>query len=331
MGKLLFWGLIGSAFFSSSFVLYELMSVQGGHWFWSASLRCLFMFLLLTVMIVIQQKFNLKKLKQLFQLFWQYWQFWCITGGIGLGTYGLLAFSADYVAGWVVASTYLFTVVASLFVLSFFGQSFNKKVIVFSVMVFVGVVLANVGEGLRQQTSTISSVSWQQMLIFGALPAFVGSFCFPIGNQLIWQAGQNKNSQKSTTLKDRLLSSLPHINSSLLSNPLHKVWLMSLGSLPMWLILTLFIHPPTPSFAQIQISFLVALLAGVLGTSAFLYARSLAKQPQEIAGVDATQGSEIIFALVGGMLLLNTSMPTPISIVGIILVIMGLVLFAKHS
>ena len=52
---------------------------------------------------------------------------------------------------------------------------------------------------------------------------------------------------------------------------------------------------------------------------------SLAKQPQQLAAVDATQGSEIIFALLGGMLLLHTPMPSGLSFVGL-LVIIGLVL-----
>lgn len=322
MGKLLFWGMVGSAFFSTSFILYELMSVQGGHWFWSASLRCVFMFLLLTVCIFIYHKANITKLVQLFRLFFQYWQFWCITGSIGFGTYGLLAFSADYAVGWVIASTYLFTVIASLFVLRLFGQTFHKKVIVFSIMVFVGVVLANMGEGLRQTTL---NNHWHTMLLFGALPAFLASFCFPIGNQLIWQAGQ---AQKSD---NHFLKYLPHITSPLLQNPLHKVWLMSIGSLPMWLVLTFLIQPPSPSFSQVSIAFLTALFAGVIGTSVFLYARSLAKNPQDLAGVDATQASEIIFALLGGMLLLNNPLPTPLSGIGIVLVITGLVLFAKYS
>lgn len=322
MGKQLVWGLVGSAFFSTSFILYELMSVQGGHWFWSASLRCVFMFLLLSVFIFIYHKANIKPLIALCKLLLQHWQFWCITGSIGFGTYGLLAFSADYAFGWIIASTYLFTVVASLFVLRFFGQSFAKKVIVFSVMVFVGVVLANVGEGMRQTTL---DNHWQTMLLFGALPAFLASFCFPIGNQLIWQAGQNQRHETG------LLRFLPNIYSPLLQNPLHKVWLMSLGSLPMWLILTLLIQPPTPSFSQITMSFLTALLAGVIGTSIFLYARSLANKPQDLAGVDATQASEIVFALVGGMILLNNPPPTPLSMVGIGLIISGLILFAKYG
>ena len=333
MGKMIVWGLIASAFFSTSFVLYQLMSVQGGHWFWSASFRCFFMWLLLSVFILLQNKLNPSKLLALGKLFASHWQFWCVTGGIGLGTYGLLAFAADYAEGWVIAATYLFTVVASLVVLSFFGQSFQKKVIVYSVIVFIGVVLANVGEGLRHSTS--QGTDWHALLLFGALPAFIASFCFPLGNQLIWQAGQPKggtthsnNIMSNETRK--LLKKVPQVTSPLLSNPLHKVWLMSLGSLPMWLVLGVMVQPPAPSVSQMTISFLVALMAGVLGTTTFLHARSLAKQPQQLAAVDATQGSEIIFALLGGMLLLHTPMPSGLSFVGIALVIIGLVLFAKQ-
>ena len=333
MGKMIVWGLIASAFFSTSFVLYQLISVQGGHWFWSASFRCFFMWLLLSVFILLQNKLNPSKLLELCKLFASHWQFWCVTGGIGLGTYGLLAFAVDYAEGWVIAATYLFTVVASLVVLSFFGQSFQKKVIVYSVIVFIGVVLANVGEGLRHSTS--QGTDWHALLLFGALPAFIASFCFPLGNQLIWQAGQPKGDSTHHTdamseLTSKLLQKVPQVTSPLLSNPLHKVWLMSLGSLPMWLVLGFLVQPPAPSVSQMTISFLVALMAGVLGTTTFLHARSLAKQPQQLAAVDATQGSEIIFALLGGMLLLHTPMPSGLSFVGIALVIIGLVLFAKQ-
>ncbi len=333
MGKMIVWGLIASAFFSTSFVLYQLMSVQGGHWFWSASFRCFFMWLLLSVFILLQNKLNPSKLLELCKLFASHWQFWCVTGGIGLGTYGLLAFAADYAEGWVIAATYLFTVVASLVVLSFFGQSFQKKVIVYSVIVFIGVVLANVGEGLRHSTS--QGTDWHALLLFGALPAFIASFCFPLGNQLIWQAAQPKGDSTHPThaiskATSKLLKKVPQVTSPLLSNPLHKVWLMSLGSLPMWLVLGVMVQPPAPSVSQMTISFLVALMAGVLGTTTFLHARSLAKQPQQLAAVDATQGSEIIFALLGGMLLLHTPMPSGLSFVGIALVIIGLVLFAKQ-
>lgn len=332
MGRLIALGLLASAFFSLSFVLYQLMSVQGGYWFWSASLRCLFMWLLLSIIIVIKNRGNPTTLFRLFQVFSQNWRFWCLTGSIALGTYGLLAFAADYAEGWVIAATYLFTVVASLLVLAFFGQKFNKKVIVYSVMVFVGVVLANVGEGLRHQAVLSGSHYSLHSLMIGAVVAFLASFFFPFGNQLVWQASQSKNlTNTPNTMRERLLNQLPHITSPLLNDALNKVWLMSLGSLPMWAVLTFIIHPPAPSISQISTVFLVALTAGVLGTSVFLLARSQAKSSQQLAAVDATQGSEIIFALMGGMLLLNTPLPSALSFVGIALVILGLVMFGKSD
>lgn len=334
MGKLLGLGLLGSAFFSASFVLYQLMSVQGGHWFWSSSLRCAFMWLLLSVIIVVKDRFKLTTFLALWQLFLQNWRFWCLSGSIALGTYGLLAFAAAYAEGWVIAATYLFTVVASLLVLAFFGQNFNKKVILYSFIVFIGVVLANVGEGLRHHAqtvgSTVNNADGLHLLLIGASVAFVASFFFPFGNQLVWQASQTKTPlPASPTVRQQLLHRLPHITSPLLHNALNKVWLMSLGSLPMWAILTVLIRPPTPQVSQIATSFLVALTAGVLGTSIFLLARSYAKNSQQLAAVDATQGSEIIFALLGGMMLLQTPLPSGLSFVGIALVIAGLVLFAR--
>lgn len=302
MATLLLFGLIGSALFSMSFVLYELMSVQGGHWFWSASLRCLFMWGLLSLIIIIQNKGRFDVPMALCRLFFRHVYFWCITGGIGLGTYGWLAFGADYAPAWMITSTYLFTVVASLMVLYFFGQRFSAKIVGYALIVFLGIVLANVGEGLgvgegleigeglgKHGTNAINASLAQtnllQMLLFGALPALIAAFCFPIGNQLIWQASiarasiTNDKNPAATSVRERLLNLLPNVDGELLKNPLHKVWLLSAGSLPVWLMLGLMVQPPAVSASQITVTFLVALLAGVLGTSIFLYARSRANSP----------------------------------------------------
>lgn len=227
--RLLGFGLLGSALFSSSFVLYELMSVQGGYWFWSASLRCLFMWLLLSVIIWFNNRGKITTLKALFHLFFCHRIFWCLTGSIGLGTYGWLAFGADFAPAWVITSTYLFTVVASLLVLYFFGQRFSIKVMAYALVVFLGIVLANLGEGLSHNNLT-NTKSLGNMLLFGALPALIAAFCFPIGNQLIWQATQKHPTHKNAHKNP--MGKLPQVDSTLLNNPLHKVWLLTLGSLP---------------------------------------------------------------------------------------------------
>lgn len=350
MLRLILLGLIAGIFFSSTFVLNELMSSSGGHWYWSASLRYVFMFMLLSVYIA--SKHGKARLVELSSIFTSYWQFWCITGGIGFGLfYAGICYAGDHASGWVVASTFMFTVVASLFVLAAFGQRFNKRVIAFAVMIFVGVVFVNISEAAHaKQLATQHSLL--HSIIYGAVPALIAAFSYPFGNQLVWQASQNAKQNNSNivdktnaddystqpnkpiekSLPDNFLQrSIPTIDTMLLNNAFNKIWLMTLGSFPLWLILGVTLRPPLPSNSQVFNTFLVALLSGIIATGVFLYAREQAKNSQEVAGVDATQASEVIFALIGGMLLLGTPLPSMIGILGIVLIVFGLVLFARFG
>jgi len=384
MVKLILLGLLAGAFFSSTFVLNEVMSAAGGHWFWSASLRYAFMWLILTAIIIMQHDFG--RIKELMTVFWQHWGFWCITGSIGFGVfYTGICYAADHVAGWVVAATFMFTVVASLLVLLAFGQRFDKKFIAYALLVFVGVVLVNISEGLHAASLLdADAVPMKDMLLYGALPALVAAFSYPIGNQLVWQVSYNTrkrsaetiSTQKSdvqtneiskqtpsliteaptlsadmshtvdmidtldinhptqtlpTSFLQNLIARIPTIKTTLLQNAFNKVWLMTLGSLPFWLVLGLVVHPDLPDTKQVFNTLLVALLAGVAATTIFLYAREKAETSSEVAGVDATQASEVIFALIGGMLLLNNTLPSAMGLIGIGLIIIGLILFAKDG
>ncbi|HSP84450.1 MAG TPA: multidrug resistance efflux transporter family protein [Psychrobacter sp.] len=363
MVKLILLGLLAGAFFSSTFILNEMMSSAGGHWFWSASLRYLFMWLIITVIIVMQHGFG--RIKELSAIFFQHWRFWCITGSIGFGVfYTGICYAGDHVAGWVVAATFMFTVVTSLLVLVAFGQRFDKKFIIYALLVFIGVVMVNVSEGLHA-SALADTVPMADMLLYGALPALIAAFSYPIGNQLVWQVSLNsrKHSAEQQQARDNLQSNeadthtqriiteapvltidrqaasrlqnliarIPAIETTLLQNAFNKIWLMTLGSLPFWLLLGLVIRPEQPATTQVFNTLLVAVLAGVAATSIFLYAREKAVTSSEVAGVDSTQASEVIFALIGGMLLLNNVLPSTLGLVGIGLIILGLILFAKDG
>lgn len=344
MIKLILLGLIAGAFFSATFILNELMSAGGGHWFWSASLRYLFMFVLLTAIIMVQQgKNGLNHILKLATLFKQNWLFLSLTGSIGFGLfYAGICYAADHAAGWVVASTFMFTVVASLFVLKAFGQKFSKQVVIFALMIFAGVVMVNISESASHGTAHADH-SMVHTLLFGALPALIAAFSYPIGNQLIWQAAHNAKHQKKNHSKNLTFNTksahakqgiqrlIPTINTNLFDDAFNKVWLMTVGSFPFWLVLGVILQPSLPSASQTFNTFLVALLSGVVATSVFLYARDHATTPQEVAGVDATQASEVIFALLGGMLFLGTALPSTIGLVGIGLIMLGLVLFARYG
>ena len=134
----------------------------------------------------------------------------------------------------------------------------------------------------------------------------------------------------SSTLQT-LIGRIPVIDTDLLQNAFNKVWLMTVGSLPFWLVLGIIVRPELPGGAQVFNTLLVALLSGVAATSLFLYAREQAVTSSEVAGVDSTQASEIIFALIGGMILLDNPLPSILGLVGIVLIIIGLILFAKDG
>lgn len=386
MVKLILLGLLAGAFFSSTFILNEVMSAAGGHWFWSASMRYVFMWVIVTALIVMQHGFS--RIKELTTIFRQHWGFWCITGSIGFGIfYTGICYAADHVAGWVVAATFMFTVVTSLLVLLAFGQRFDKKFIVYALLVFIGVVMVNVSEGMHAASILDANAApMKDMLLYGALPALVAAFSYPIGNQLVWQVSYNTRKRRADSLPTEegtiqtneinektnaliteapvlpadidhvldaantantnlsnpnhstppsflqsLIARIPAIETNLLQNAFNKVWLMTLGSLPFWLILGLVVRPDMPDTSQLFNTLLVALLAGVGATSIFLYAREKAETSSEVAGVDATQASEVIFALIGGMLLLNNAMPPAMGLLGIGLIIIGLILFAKDG
>lgn len=317
MLKLILLGSLAGVFFSTTFVLNELMASQGGHWFWSASLRYVFIWLILSVMIVLRSGFG--TLIELVHFTKKHYLFWGLAGGIGCGGfYAFLCFGANFAPGWVIAATFQSTIVASLIILACLGEKPTKKVIATSCLIFLGVILANLGEGF----SDTNRLPVGDVLLFGALPALLAGFCLPIGNQMVWQATRPKAYHS-------LLSKIPHLSSRLMDSALHKVWLLSLGSFPFWLVLGLLISPPMPSQSQVFNTLLVGLFAGVIATSIFLFARSKAANGSQVAAVDATQATEMVFSLIGGSLLLATPMPSITSWIGIFLVALGVVLFSR--
>ena len=301
-------GLLSGLFFSTTFILNRMMSLEGGHWLWSASLRYAFMIIILTSFISLFKGFD--TIKGLGRLFFNNWIFWTLTGTIGFGGfYSLICFSADHSPGWIIAATWQLTIIASLVVLVGFGRSFPKKVWLFSIIIFIGVLMVNMSH---------AQMSSFKELFMGGLPVLIAAFCYPIGNQLVWEANNGN-------------PSLPRIDDPLVKNPFHKVLLLSWGSVPFWLILVAIIKPQLPSADQIFNTFLVAIFSGVIATSLFLMARNKSSKPSELAAVDATQSSEVIFAIIGEILILNAPLPNSLAIAGICLVFIGLALFIRFQ
>ena len=308
MLQLMLLGLTAGMFFSATFIFNRAMSLEGGHWYWSAALRYAYMVSFLGVGISLFK--GPAYFRKVLTEFCRHWPFWIMSGSIGFGGfYALICFAADHSPGWVVATTWQMTIIATLFVLMLFGKTFSKKIWLYSSVVFVGVFLVNISQAEAGSAAT---------LLLGAAPVLIAAFLYPLGNQLVWEA---KHGHKR----------LPCVDAKLLDNAFAKVFLLSLGSVPFWVLLFPCTDATIPSQGQLINVALVALFSGVIATSLFLSARNHADNASKLAAVDATQSSEVIFALAGEALFLQASLPNLMGLFGMLVACAGLIAFVRHE
>ena len=109
---------------------------------------------------------------------------------------------------------------------------------------------------------------------------------------------------------------------------LQRVCGMTLCSMPFWILCGILAvcKAGAPSGGQLLQSFLVALFSGVIATILFFKATDLVKSnPAQLAVVEATQAGEVIFTLLLGILFLHDSIPSPVSLIGILLIVIGMI------
>ncbi|MDC0336418.1 multidrug resistance efflux transporter family protein [Pseudodesulfovibrio sp.] len=307
MLRIILIGVVASLFFSSTFVLNRAMSLDGGHWVWSASLRYFWMLGFLAAWLVVTGKAQLGL--DALKLFREYLLFWIVAGSVGFGVfYALITFSSVFTPGWVVAATWQLTILATPFVLLGFGRRVPLRAIALTMVIFVGVILVNVEQA---SVANLSDTLW------GALPVLVAAFAYPFGNQLVWEARKGEKLY------------LPSIDHPAMDDSICRVLMLTLGSLPLWAILILVTSPPPPSTGQVVQTAIVAVCSGVIATSLFLYARHRAQSTAELAAADCTQSMEVVFSLAGEAILLGHVIPGIMGWAGIALTMLGLVLYVK--
>jgi drug/metabolite transporter (DMT)-like permease len=305
MARLVLTGLLAGLFFSATFVLNRAMSLAGGHWAWTASLRYGHMLVMLALALVLTGQRAV--LARTVRVFARHWPLFTAAGSIGFGLfYGLISFSASFAPGWVVATTWQSTILASPLVLLAFGRRVPWRGVAFTGLVFAGIALVTIeqaGEGALRD------------VLLGAVPVLVAAAAYPFGNQLLWEARRGA------------VRWIPHVDDPLLDHDLARVLLLTLGSLPFWAALLLVVRPPPPTASQVGQTAVVALVAGVIATSLFLRARHHARTAYELAAVDATQASEVIFAAAGEIVFLLGAAPGALGGAGIALAVAGLALY----
>lgn len=314
MLRIILTGILAALFFSSTFVLNRAMSLEGGHWVWTASLRYGWMLLLLLAWLATSGRAHL--IRPVLRLYREHWLFWTVAGSVGFGVfYALLSYSASYAPGWVVAATWQMTILATPVVLLLFGRKVPLRALFFTLLVFAGVVLVNVEQATETPLRNV---------LLGALPVVVAAFAYPLGNQMMWEArGAFDN---DGTFFQRFIPTIEH---PVMGDAICRVLLLTLGSMPLWLLLIVITDPPMVSSGQLVKTMLVALFSGVMATSLFLTARHMAKTPSELAAVDCTQSMEVVFSLAGESLLLGGLLPGTMGWAGIALTLLGLVLYIR--
>ncbi|GAA4326634.1 hypothetical protein GCM10023149_29560 [Mucilaginibacter gynuensis] len=110
---------------------------------------------------------------------------------------------------------------------------------------------------------------------------------------------------------------------------------MTLCSLPFWIMLNLYeisAGEAIPSKDQYLQTFIVALFSGVMATALFFSATDLArKNEKQLAAVEATQSTEVLFALAGEVIFLGSDLPDIYGITGIALVMLGMTLHSLKN
>lgn len=294
MKKALFSGILASFFFAFTFLLNRSMNLAGGYWMWSAPLRYIFMLPLLAVPMWRLPEHGiapvLREIKKN-PLSWILWS----TVGFGL-FYLPLTLASVYGESWLVAASWQMTIVAGVLLTPLFGKKIPLKNVCMGLVILAGIFLLQMPTGERSAESNN---------ILALIPILIAAFSYPLGNRKM----------------------MKYCPPSL--NTLQRVFGMTLSSLPFWLITAVvaFSRSGLPGSGQVIQSVGVALFSGVFATILFFYATDLVKDnPKQLAVIEATQCGEVIFTLLGGILILGDQKPGTLGMVGIALIIVGMVL-----
>jgi len=290
--KSLLFGIAASFFFSFTFLLNRSMNLQGGNWMWSACLRYFFMLLLFGAAAAVRREIKAviaDIVKQPFR--WILWS--CVGFG---GFYASLCFASTFGASWFSAAAWEITIVAGILLTPLFGAPVPGRNLALSSLILIGIFLLQYN-GTETMTARSMAICLAATLI--------AAFCYPLGNR-----------KMMVLCGDRL-------------GTLQRIFGMTLCSMPVWIPLAICadIRTGAPSGGQMLKSFLVALFSGLVATTLFFHATDLAKTDmRELALVEAAQCGEVIFTLLGGIWILGDSVPSPMGLAGIGLIVGGMIL-----
>ena len=240
MKKAFILGIAGSFFFAFTFLLNRNMNLTGGSWVWSATLRYLFTFPIIAV--IVWRKYGFRTIHTVIKKNLWYWLTWS-TVGFGL-FYAPLSFASDYGESWLIAASWQVTIVMGILMAPLFHQAVPVKNLIASGIILIGVFLL--------QAHSIMNLELNATLLT-LLPIVVAAISYPLGNRKM------------------MAVCLDHIST------MERTYGMTLCSLPFWCVLSLFGVGKfgLPSTGQAIQALCVAMFSGVIATLLFFKATDL--------------------------------------------------------
>ncbi|MCO7175659.1 multidrug resistance efflux transporter family protein [Sporolactobacillus kofuensis] len=303
-------GVFAAFFFAAAFIFNRSMELSGGSWIWSGSLRYFFMLPFLALLVIIRG--NLLPLLRVMKLDWWRWILW---SSVGFGLfYAPLCYAASFAPGWLIAGTWQFTIIAGSLLAPLFYetvQTTTGEMKVRGKIPIKGLFLSSIiliGIGLLQ-VEQMNSLSLRHALL-AVGPVVVAAFAYPLGNRKMMDVCGGK------------------------LDTYQRVFGMTLASMPFWIILALYgiFTVGKPSQTQVVQSFIVAISSGVIATILFFYATDLVRgNMQKLATVEATQSMEVLFTVLGELVLLSAPLPSILSWTGMLIIMVGMILHSLLS
>ncbi|MFJ7951481.1 multidrug resistance efflux transporter family protein [Lysinibacillus sp. NPDC096418] len=299
-------GILASLFFAVTFILNHAMEMQGGSWLWSASLRYFFMLPFLLVIVFYRKGFT--QLSEEINAQPISWLLWSFVGFVLF--YAPLTFAAAFGPGWLVSGTWQFTIVAGVLLAPLFVSVIAEKTVrqkiplislLISCVILVGILLIQVPQA---QNVPLKS------LLLGILPVAVAAFAYPLGNRKMMELCGGR------------------------IDTFQRVLGMTIASMPAWIIMAIYalVTVGLPTMNQVLQCLLVGISSGVIATTLFFIATDRVRDHQgKLAAVEATQSTEILFVIIGEVLLLGIAFPDPIALVGLGVIIVGMLLHSYYT
>ena len=293
--------LLSALFFTATYVLNRAAAVEGGHWAWTAALRYLWTLpLLLLLMPWLGGIAPVWKAIRAAPGAWLSWS------GVGFVLfYILLSYAAASGPSWLIAGSFQTTVVAGMLCAPLLYDDARARIpraaLGVGLLIVAGVLLMQFGHAQGR----LDAQGWIALLCVVA-----SAFAYPLGNR-------------------GLLLHLERRGVEL--NASQRVFGLTLASQPAWIALAVWAwtQAGAPSASQVGLAFGVALSAGVVATILFFQATGMVRDNGTALGAaEAMQAAEVLFSVLLGALFLGEAWPQGKALLGALLVVAGIGLFA---